>query len=161
MDLVAMSKLLAVIRLRGVVGVPGDVKDTLRMLNLHKANHATIVEDTPSYRGMLEKVAGYVAYGEVNREVLTDLLRRRGRLRGDKPVADDYAKRLGFKSLEDVADALLEGKVRLKELRGLKPVFRLHPPRGGFKGSVKKMAGAGGELGYRGSDINQLLRDMI
>jgi len=156
-----MPKLLAVIRLRGAAGVPRKVKDTLKMLNLHKTNHATIVEDTPSYRGMLEKVAGYVAYGEVNREVLADLLRRRGRLRGNKPVTDDFAKRLGFESLEDVADALLEGKVRLKELRGLKPVFRLHPPRGGFKGSIKKMAGAGGELGYRGSDINELLKDMM
>jgi len=161
MDPVAMPKLLAVIRLRGAAGVPRKVKDTLKMLNLHKTNHATIVEDTPSYRGMLEKVAGYVAYGEVNREVLADLLRRRGRLRGNKPVTDDFAKRLGFESLEDVADALLEGKVRLKELRGLKPVFRLHPPRGGFKGSIKKMAGAGGELGYRGSDINELLKDMM
>ncbi|MEM2203989.1 MAG: 50S ribosomal protein L30, partial [Sulfolobales archaeon] len=43
----------------------------------------------------------------------------------------------------------------------VKPVFRLHPPSGGFKGSIKKPYGNGGELGYRGQDINDLIRRMI
>jgi len=43
----------------------------------------------------------------------------------------------------------------------VKPVFRLHPPRGGFKGSIRKPYGAGGELGYRGAAINELIRRML
>ena len=43
----------------------------------------------------------------------------------------------------------------------LSPVFRLHPPRGGFKGSTKKPYSDGGELGYRGPAINELIRRMI
>ncbi|RLF12902.1 MAG: 50S ribosomal protein L30 [Thermoprotei archaeon] len=156
-----MSKLLAVVRLRGVVGVPENVEATLKMLRLHKVNHATLVEDTSSYKGMLLKASGYITYGEVDQETLTALLRRRGRLRGNKPVTDDYAKKLGFEGLEGLAEALLEGKVRLKDLPGLKPVFRLHPPSGGFKKSVKKPLGAGGELGYRGVSINELLKKMM
>ncbi|MEM4699398.1 MAG: 50S ribosomal protein L30 [Candidatus Nezhaarchaeales archaeon] len=156
-----MSKLIAVVRLRGTVGVPGDVESTLKMLRLHKTNHATLIEDTPSYRGMLSKVAGYVTYGEIDKETLALLLRKRGRLRGERPLTDEYVKKLGFNGLDDLAEALLEGRVRLEDIPGLKPVFRLHPPSGGFKRSLKKLIGADGELGYRGPKINELLRRMM
>jgi len=49
----------------------------------------------------------------------------------------------------------------LKDLPGVKPVFRLHPPRKGFKGSIKKSYRAGGEAGYRGEAINDLIRRMV
>jgi large subunit ribosomal protein L30 len=60
-----------------------------------------------------------------------------------------------------LAQALLEEKVKLKDLKIIKPVFRLHPPKKGFKRSVKKMFNDGGELGYRGPEINELLLRMI
>lgn len=156
-----MVKLLAVVRLRGVVGVPEDIEATLKMLRLHKVNHATLVEDTPSYQGMLLKASGYITYGEIDKGTLIELLKKRGRLVGNRPVTDEYAKKLGFDGLEGLAEAILEGRIRLKELPGFKPVFRLHPPGGGFKKSVKKPIGAGGELGYRGAGINELLRKMM
>ena len=87
-----MAKLLAAIRLRGIVGVPEDIEVTLKLLRLNKKNHATIVEDTPTYRGMLQKASGYLTYGEIDLETLAMLLRRRGRLRGNKPVTDEYAR---------------------------------------------------------------------
>jgi large subunit ribosomal protein L30 len=40
-------------------------------------------------------------------------------------------------------------------------VFRLHPPSKGFKGKIKRGYGSGGELGYRGEKINELLRRML
>lgn len=156
-----MYRLIAVVRLRGTVGVPKEVKDTLKILRLHKVNHATLVEDTPSYRGMLSKVAGYVTYGEIDKETLALLLKKRGRIRGGKPLSDEYVKRIGFNDIDDLAAALFEGKIKLKDVLGLKPVFRLHPPSGGFKKSLKKPVGVDGELGYRGSKINELLRRMM
>ncbi|RLI03879.1 50S ribosomal protein L30, partial [Candidatus Bathyarchaeota archaeon] len=45
-----MSKLFAVVRLRGQVNVNRKIKDTLAMLRLHKRYHCVIVPDTPSYR---------------------------------------------------------------------------------------------------------------
>lgn len=153
--------LLAAIRLRGNVGVPADVRSTLRMLRLTRANHATLLEDDPALRGMLEKASGYLTYGELNLETLIVLLKERGRLRGDKPLIDDYAKKLKFNSMEELATALFEGKLKFKDLPNIKPVFRLHPPSGGFNKSIKKPYGSGGELGYRGRDINELLKKMI
>ncbi|RLI23172.1 50S ribosomal protein L30, partial [Candidatus Bathyarchaeota archaeon] len=48
-----------------------------------------------------------------------------------------------------------------KDLPDIKPVFRLHPPRKGFKGKIKKSFKAGGASGYRGEAINELLERMI
>ena len=43
----------------------------------------------------------------------------------------------------------------------IKPLFRLRPPSKGFKGKVKKSFAAGGEAGYRGHSINDLLERMM
>ncbi|RLE58223.1 MAG: 50S ribosomal protein L30, partial [Thermoprotei archaeon] len=71
-----------------------------------------------------------------------------------------YIQKLGFHDFKELAQAILNGKISIKDLRELKPVFRLHPPSGGFKYTIKKRFGAGGELGYRGSAINDLVRKM-
>ncbi|MHC1601520.1 MAG: 50S ribosomal protein L30 [Candidatus Nezhaarchaeales archaeon] len=155
------SKLYAVIRLRGCVGVPPDIKLTLQSLRLTRKNHCTIVEATPSIEGMLKKASGYITYGEISEDTLAALLEKRGRLRGDKKLTLDHIKRLGFESFKDLAKALLEGKMKLKDIPNLKPVFRLHPPSKGFRGTIKRPYGQGGELGYRGTAINELLMRMI
>ena len=63
--------------------------------------------------------------------------------------------------LRDLAKAIHDGKIKLKEIKDLKPVFRLHPPIGGFKGGIKKPIGAGGALGNVGIKINNYLKRMI
>lgn len=156
------SKRLVVIRLRGEPGVRKEVLDTLKMLRLHKVNHAIIIDDRPSYLGMLQKVKDYVTWGEVNREALIKLIRKRGRLEGNKKITDEYLqKTTRFKSIEEFVDAFLKFEAELKDIPRMKPVFRLHPPKGGFRGSKKRHYQEGGELGYRGEAINELLERMV
>lgn len=156
-----MPRLMAVIRIRGRVGVRREAKDTLKMLRLHRKHHAVIIDDRPSYKGMLKKVADYVTWGEITPETLALLLRKRGELSGGKKLTDEYVKeKLGLSGINELAKAIFEGKLTLKDVPGLKPVFRLHPPKGGFKGSTKKHYKAGGELGYRGIAINDLIKRM-
>ncbi len=155
-----MPRLFAVIRIRGTVGIPRDVEDTLKMLRLVRKHHCVIIEETPSYLGMLNKVKDYVTWGEIDTEALTLLLRRRGRLIGDRRLTDEYIKKLGYNSIEEFSKAVIEGRAKLSEIPGLKPVFRLSPPSGGFKGSIKKQYRAGGELGYRGKTIKDLIKRM-
>ena len=151
---------IAVVRIRGRVDVPPDVKTALKLLRLHKKFHAVIIDDRPSYMGMLRRVQDYVTWGEVDQETLALLLRRRGRLEGGDRLTDDYVAKYGFSNIEDFARAIIEGKADLKDLPKLKPVFRLSPPSGGFKGTIKKHYKDGGELGYRGKAINELIRKM-
>ena len=126
--------MFAVVRLRGSVDVNRKIRETPAMLRLHKRYHCVVIPDTPSYRGMLNVVKDYVAYGKIDAETLAMLLRRRGRLVGNKPLTDEYVREnTNFSSIDEFAKAVVEGKASLKDLPGLKPVFRLHPPRGGLK----------------------------
>ncbi|MDF2956136.1 50S ribosomal protein L30 [Candidatus Alkanophaga liquidiphilum] len=150
----------AVVRLRGTVGVRADIKDTLKMLRLHKVNHCVLVEENEYYKGMLQKVKDYVAWGEISKETLKQLLELRGRLDGGKRLTDEYVKEhTPFSSIKELAYAIYEGKLKIKDVPGLKPVFRLHPPRKGHRG-IKKSFKEGGELGYHGEKINELLYKM-
>ena len=150
----------AVVRIRGRVGVRKEIEDTLRMLRLKRVNNCVLVPENPSFKGMLEKAKDYITWGEINKETLVALLRKRLRLKGDKRVDEKILKEVtDFNSFEEFADALLEGKIRLKDFERLNPVFRLTPPSKGFK-SVKQHWPKG-DLGYRGEAINELLERMI
>jgi large subunit ribosomal protein L30 len=70
-------KLLAAIRIRGVIGLKQSFKDTLSMLRLYKKNSCVILEDTPVNRGMLVKVKDFITYGEVDEETLHTLAKQR------------------------------------------------------------------------------------
>ncbi|MBI4439095.1 uL30 family ribosomal protein [Candidatus Woesearchaeota archaeon] len=59
---------LAVIRVKGQVGLESGIKDTLSMLGLYRKNYCIVRDDTPSLRGMVRKVKDYVAWGELDAE---------------------------------------------------------------------------------------------
>ncbi len=153
-------KCLAVIRVRGVSDIFHEIKATLKMLNLTRNCHATLVDDRPAYLGMLRKARNYVTWGEISKENIALLLREKGRLVGNKKLTDSYVQEIGHKSLDDLAEAIHKLEVEYNRLPNLKPVFRLHPPRKGFKGRVKRSYAAGGVSGYRGEAINDLIKKM-
>lgn len=64
----------AVVRVRGSVGVRGDIADTMKMLRLHRVNHCVIIPDTEHYTGMIKKVKDYVTYGEIDKDTLVALI---------------------------------------------------------------------------------------
>lgn len=162
-----MSSLYAIIRVRGTVDVPPDVEHALKLLRLHKKYHMSIYpSDLPGLRNVLQKAKDWITWGEIDYELLVEVLKKRGRLVGNKPLTDEIVNKLYAKhgisgGIPDLARALIEGRVRLHKLEHIKPVFRLRPPRGGFRGSVKKPYGDGGELGYRGRAINELISRML
>ena len=151
----------AVLRLRGKGDLRHTVKDTLRLLHLTRQNHCIVVPQDPTYRGMLQLVKDYVTWGEVDPEVLARLLLKRGRQVGDRPIDDAFIKdHSKYKSIWDLSQALAKGDARLSEVRELRPVLRLPPPRRGFRG-IKRGFHDGGDLGYRGKAINDLLGRML
>jgi len=157
------EKRLAVVRVRGSVHVRREIKDTLKLLNLNRVNHCVVIDDRPQYKGMVQKVKDYVTWGEINQETLEQLLVKRGRLRGNYPLTEDYLSRnTPYKTFSELSKAIMEFKIEIKDIPGLKPVFRLHPPSHGFeRKGIKKPYTLGGALGYRGENINQLLMRMI
>ncbi|MGV8168560.1 MAG: uL30 family ribosomal protein [Candidatus Nanoarchaeia archaeon] len=67
------KKQLAAVLLRGLIGTNKDIRDTLRMLNLQKKFSCTVIQDTPTNRGMLHKCKDYITYGELSEETLKEL----------------------------------------------------------------------------------------
>ncbi|MEM3769995.1 MAG: 50S ribosomal protein L30 [Candidatus Bathyarchaeia archaeon] len=152
---------MTAIRVRGIISAPLQVRETLKMLNLKRNNYAVLIDNRPSFLGMLKTAQSFVTWGEISKETLRALLKKRGKLIGNKKLTDDYAKKLGYASLEELAEAIYNCKVEYWKLPSIQPYFRLHPPTKGFKGKTKKGYGMGGELGYRGEKINELLERMI
>lgn len=152
--------MFAIIRLRGRVNRSKKVEDTFKMLHLNAPNNCVLIPETSSFKGMLNVIKDFCTWGEIERDVLIELLKRRLRKKGRKRVDEKTLKEItNFSSFEEFADALLEGKVKIKDFKELNPTFRLSPPSKGFK-SIK-IHYPKGDLGYRGKKINELLKRMI
>ncbi|AAM04518.1 TPA: 50S ribosomal protein L30 [Methanosarcina acetivorans] len=150
----------AVVRLRGQVNVRYTIEDTMKMLRLHKVNHCVFVPENPHYKGMVQKVKDYVAYGKIDAKTLAEVLENRGRLEGDTRLTEEYIREnTDYDSIQAFAEAVIEGKSSLKDIPKLKPVFRLHPPRKGHAG-IKRTVQQGGVLGNHDENINVLLHKM-
>jgi len=152
--------MLAVIRVRGRTGIRKEIEDTLQMLRLKRINHCVLVPETPEYLGMLKKAKDFITWGRINKETLVKLLKKRLRMLGDRKVDEESLKEItDFESFEDFADALMKGKVKLKDFKKLKPIFRLNPPRHGYK--AIRLPYPKGDLGDRGEKINELIERML
>jgi len=153
--------MIAVVRVRGTANISPDHRKTLELLMLHKPNHAILVAEELQLAKMVEKVKDYVTYGEIDLDTAAELLRKRGRTIEGERTDKKFLEKEKAKSFEDIAKKIIEGKETLRNI-GIKPVFRLSPPRKGHnRGGIKKSYAVGGALGYRASDINALLRKMM
>ena len=112
------GRCLALIRLRGNVGIRKEFEYVFKLLHLTR------------------KIKDYSTWGEVTLETLSLLLKKRGRLQGDKKLTNDYVKNeLGFSSIAELAQAIYASEINFWRLSNIKPMFRLHPPRQGFAGA--------------------------
>ena len=67
-----------------------------------------------------------------------------------------------YPSIEALSVAIEGGEATVRIVDGLKPVFRLHPPRGtkGW-GGIKRAYTVGGALGHRKDGISDLITRMV
>ena len=149
----------AVVRVRGSVNVNPKIKETMRLMRLNRVNHCVIVPENETYDGMLKIIKDYVTWGEVDVGTTELMLENSGKTSGNAIFTKKDLKDSSFKTMKALAKNLSEGKVVMRDVPKLKPLFRLHPPRKGYEG-VKRSFKEGGALGYRGEKINQLIRRM-
>ena len=149
----------AVVRVRGSVNVKPKIKETMRLMKLNRVNHCVIIPENDTYKGMLNIIKDYVTWGEVDAETTELMLETSGKSSGNRGFEKADLKGSKFKTIKALSKELAEGKVVMRDVSGLKPLFRLHPPRKGYEG-IKRSFKEGGALGYRGEKINQLIRRM-
>jgi len=151
----------AAVRVRGIVNIKPDIKKTLNLLNLTRANHCVILPEDKSTKGMLQTAKDYITWGEIDKKVLTKLIRERGKLEGDKNLTDAHLKNAtSYDSIDKLSDAIINNKFKYKEIPSIKPIFRLNPPKKGYEG-IKRSFVKKGALGYRSKEINKLIERMI
>jgi large subunit ribosomal protein L30 len=144
-----------VVRVRGSIHAKHEIVETLKFLHLTRANHATVIPEEPSFRGMLARVQGYVTWGETDAATVGLLLETRGRTPDGQPLTAATAPKT---EIGPLAQAIVEHG--LPRADGVRPLFRLKAPKGGWR-STKKPFALGGALGYRGAAINDLVRRMV
>jgi large subunit ribosomal protein L30 len=146
-----------VVRIKGTVNIPHWAQTTLDGLNLDKRFRATIVPESPEYLGMLRRVKEVVAWTKADTGIVKELLEKRGRKAGYKPITkSDIPKE--YRSIDELASAIAENKVAISKIEGLKPWFALNPPRGGFKRKTKTQYAQDGVLGEDGELVEMVKR---
>ena len=74
---------------------------------------------------------------------------------------DPHKERISL-GIKQLSEAIASGEATMKDVEGLKPIFRLHPPRGSKGwGGIKRAYTVGGALGFRGEAIGDLADRMI
>lgn len=143
-------KMVAVIRIAGMVKVRSDVAETLDRLRLRRKYACVVVDaNNKNIAGMLKRVKHYIAYGDIDSKVLEKLVKERAE-------SSEGRKQKIEANPSEVAKGLLAGK-KLSEFK-LKEFFRLHPPR---KGIDSKLQYPKGVLGNNKKDINKLIERML
>ncbi|MBM3232454.1 hypothetical protein FJZ21_03720 [Candidatus Pacearchaeota archaeon] len=138
--------MILVIRISGMVDVPEEVDAALYNIKLRRKYAAILMHENPENNKLLNKIRSFVAFGKVTNENLVKLISLRAEsTKKGKIDAESIVKNLDKKSLSE---------------QGVKPFFRLHPPRGGIES--KKHFGTGkGILGDNKEHINALLERML
>jgi large subunit ribosomal protein L30 len=148
-----------IVRVRGSIHARHDIVETMRVLHLTRANHATVVPERPEFRGMITRINGYVTWGEADPKAVSLLLEHRGVTDSGAALTPEHLSEAGgAKDLGELAARVT--KDGLPQIPGLRPLFRLTPPKGGWR-STKKPFTRGGALGYRGTAINDLIQRMV
>ena len=138
--------MICIIRIRGDVKLDTDIRETFKRLRLGRKYSCVVINPTKEQSGMIKKLEDVVAFGEVKKEVFEKLIEARGQKIDKKKKID----------VKIVMEGLEKGK-KYEDL-GLKPFFRLHPPRGGIKSKVHFPKGV---LGNNKEKINDLLLRML
>ena len=92
---------IAIIRIKGRVGLDKGINDTLDRLRLRKKYTCVVIKGTPEEIGMINKLRDFIAYGEIKDDVYKELVNKRGRKGKDgklKPFFRLHPPRKGIES---------------------------------------------------------------
>ena len=155
-----MTKAYLVVRIKGQADVPHWANTTLNLLKLEKKYRAVILPVKENTAGMLKKIQHYISWQEIDTKTTKELLAKKGRRTGYKKITNEDISQAGFKTIDDLAVSLSEGKISMSKIKPLKPWFALSPPKQGFKRSTKRLYGQKGILGHN-KELTSLVKRMM
>merc|ERR1712146_625424 len=161
------SKLLLVVRIRGINRMNPKTKKILQLLRLRQIQNATFLRVNKATLNMLKRVGPYVTYGPPNLKTVRDLIYKRGyaKINGQRiPLSDNkvIADALGKHDIiciEDLIHEIFTVGPSFKQANRFLWPSKLSSPLGGYKAKRKHFA-EGGDAGNREEYINKLVRRM-
>jgi len=163
----AESKVVFVIRIRGINGVSPKVRKALQLLRLRQIHNGVFVKVNGASSQILKLVEPYITYGAPNLKSVRELVYKRGHARiGRDRVAlttntliHDHLNRIGIHCMEDIIHELYTCGPNFKKVNNFLWPFKLSSPNGGFAKKRVHFA-EGGDAGDREHYINRLIRKM-
>ncbi|MBU1915471.1 MAG: 50S ribosomal protein L30, partial [Candidatus Thermoplasmatota archaeon] len=125
---------IAIVRIRGHAKIQHRAVKTMDMMKLTRPNHCVLLPENSTTKGMLQVVKDFVTWGEVGHETIARMLFQRGEVIGGGKLTDAYVKENSkYPSILSLAKAMEKGEAKVSDVKGLKPVIRLPPPRKGYR----------------------------
>jgi large subunit ribosomal protein L7e len=164
----AESKVLLVVRIKGLNKVDPKRRKILQLLRLRQLHNAVIVRNCKPIQNMLKQVEAYVTYGEPSQSVIRQLIYARGfgKVNSQRiPLSSNYIVEevlggLGIRCMEDLINEVTQCGPNFKKANNFLWPFKLNSPKGGL--DYKKTPYLnGGDMGPRGSNINSLVKRML
>lgn len=140
--------MILIIRISGMVNMTEKMQETLYRIKLRRKYAAVLLQPTTNNIGLLKRIRNHVAYGNINRETLIELIKKRAQPK-------DKSKKI---NQEKVLEQLEKGNLGSLDI---KPFFRLHPPRGGIDAKNHFNTSKKAVLGDNKEKINELVRRML
>ena len=69
-----VEQMLAVIRIRGSVGLKKEIKDSFKIMKITRKNHCIVIPENKSTKGMLQKTKDWITWGEISDDVLKKMI---------------------------------------------------------------------------------------
>lgn len=152
--------LILVVNLHGKINSSEPVRKALHELKVERKFSASVVSDDPPTVGMLKLCKDYVAWAPAEAELLATLLKKRGMVSETARLDGHALAAMGFKKHEELAEKMMKEQIRLSQVKGLRPFFRLAPPKGGFRVSMRKQYTEKGMLGSN-PKLSEFVRRMV
>ena len=152
--------LLLVVNIHGAINSKDPVRKAMEELKVVRRFSASVVPDDASTLGALRLCKDHVAWAPIESGLLVDLLKKRGMISETKALDSTSLKKMGYKDHQELAAKMIEGNLRLSAIDGLRPFFKLAPPRGGFKRSMRRANSDEGVLGSN-PKLGDLVRRML
>merc|ERR1711977_463716 len=162
------SKLIFVVRIRGLADMHPKTKKILQLMRLRQMNMGVFMKSSKAATEMLTRVEPYLSYGYPSLKSVRDLVYKRGFGKinknriplNDNAVVEKGLGKYGIMCVEDLVHEIYTVGPHFREANNFLWPFKLRPAKGG---QAKKRKGfcEGGQAGNREENMNSLIARML
>jgi large subunit ribosomal protein L7e len=162
------AKVAFIVRTKGINRINPTVKKILQLFRLRQLNNGVFIRINKATLSMLKRVEPYVTFGYPSRQVISELIYKRGYVKvnraripiTDNTIIEQNLGKFGITCVEDLIEEISGCREHFKEANNFLWPFKLNNPRGGWNNKNHPFQ-KDGDWGNREENVNQLIRAML